>query len=52
MHKLDDVIKNEGGGCRRQLWGDPATPIDYIHYKLMDSMLLLLYIIYNLGLLH
>ena len=51
MHKIDDVVKNEGGGGRRQIMrGYPATPIDHIYIKLVDRMLLSLHVDYNLGL--
>ena len=47
MHKIDDVVKNEGGGGRRQkMRGYPATPIDHIYIKLVDRMLLSLHIDY------
>ena len=49
---MDDVIKNEGWRPQTIVRGYPAMPIEYIHYKqLIVSMLLLLDIDYNLGLL-
>ena len=50
LHKYNDVDKNEDDGGRRQIVrGYPAIPIDYIDNKLIDCMLLLLDINYNLG---
>ena len=51
MHKIDDVVKNDGsGGLRQVLRGNPAMRINYISIKLVDRMLLSLHIDYNLGL--
>ena len=51
LHKFDGVVKNDGnGGRRRMMRGYPAMRIDYIRIKLVDCMLLLLDINYNLGL--
>ena len=53
MHKFDDVVKNDGnGGRRRKVRGNPAVRIDYIHNNLVDSILLLLDICNNLGLIY
>ena len=53
LHKFDDVIMNEGNGGRRRIMrGYPAMRIDYIDNKLVDCMLLLLDINYNLGLVY
>jgi hypothetical protein len=50
---MDDVIKNEDdGGHRRIVRGNPAMRIDYIDNYLIVSMLLLLDMDYNLGLVY
>ena len=53
LHKIDDVIMNEGNGGRRRIVGkNLAMRIDNIYNKLVDCILLSLHIDYNLGLIH
>ena len=53
LHKIDDVIMNEGNGGRRRIVGkNPAMQIDYIYIQLVDCILLSLHIDYNLGLVY
>ena len=50
LHKIDDVIMNEGNSGRRMITrGYPAMQIDYIDNKLVDCRLLALDIDYNIG---
>ena len=47
---MDDVMRNEDDGGRRWIVrGNPVMLIDYIDYKLIEFMLLLLDMDYNLG---
>ena len=50
MHRIDDVIMNEGNGGRRRIVGkNPAMRIDYIDNKLIDCGLSALDIDNNIG---
>ena len=53
MLKIEDVMKDEDNGSHRRIvMGNPAMQINYIDNYLIVSMLLLLDMDYNLGLVY